>query len=228
MLDARELRQGADDTVFVSTLFVANKVYAVTDKGNKREVKTIIDKMPMAAGIEYHKGTLFVATHKQILRYDNIDSKLDNPGEPMVLYDKLPGGNDHSWKFLRIHQNKLYFAIGAPCNICDPGEYAKIYRMNLDGSGIETLASRRAQHGGLRLRPQDRRPLVHRQRPRLVQRGAARTTSSTSSTEGRPSTSATRSATRATSPIRSSAGASRAATTSSPPPCSARMPARWA
>ena len=140
-LDARELRHGADGTIFVSTLFVGNKVYAVTDKGGKRELKTIIDKMPMAAGIAYDKGTLFVATHEKIMRYDGIDSKLDNPGEPKVIYDKLPGGNDHSWKFLRIHQNKLYFPIGAPCNICDPGEYAKIYRMNLDGSGIETLAS---------------------------------------------------------------------------------------
>ena len=141
VLDARGLRQGPGDTVFVSTLFVANKVYAVVPKGNTREVKTIIDKMEKAAGIEYHKGSLYLATHKQILRYDNIDSKLDNPGQPAVLYDKLPGGEDHSWKFIRIHKDKLYFPIGAPCNICDPGEYAKIYRMNLDGSGMETIAS---------------------------------------------------------------------------------------
>lgn len=141
VLDARELRQGPGDTVFVSTLFVANKVYAVVPKGNTREVKTIIDKMEKATGIDYHKGSLYLATHKQILRYDNIDSKLDNPGQPTVLYDKLPGGEDHSWKFIRIHKDKLYFPIGAPCNICDPGEYAKIYRMNLDGSGIETIAS---------------------------------------------------------------------------------------
>jgi glucose/arabinose dehydrogenase len=141
VLDARGLRQGPGDTVFISTLFVGNKVYAAAPKGNTREVKTIIDKMEKAAGIEYHKGSLYVATHKQILRYDNVDSKLDNLGQPTVLYDKLPGGEDHSWKFIRIHKDKLYFAIGAPCNICDPGEYAKIYRMNLDGSGMETVAS---------------------------------------------------------------------------------------
>ncbi|GAA4332552.1 sorbosone dehydrogenase family protein [Variovorax defluvii] len=141
VLDARALRQGANDVVFVSTLFVGNKVYAIVPKGNTRETKTIIDKMEKAAGIEYYKGSLYLATHKQIMRYDGIDSKLDNPGTPTVLYDKLPGGEDHSWKFLRVHQDKLYFPIGAPCNICDPGEYAKIYRMNLDGSGMETVAS---------------------------------------------------------------------------------------
>ena len=141
VLDARELRDNGKGTVFASTLFVGNKVYAISEKGPTREVKTIIDKLPMATGLEYHKGALYVATNKQILRYDNIDSKLDNPGTPTVLYDKLPGGEDHSWKYLRIHNDKLYFNIGAPCNICDPGEYAKIYRMNLDGSGVETVAA---------------------------------------------------------------------------------------
>ena len=143
VLDARELRQGEKGNVFVSTLFVGNKVYAIPEKAEKgkREAKVIIDNMPMAAGIAFHKGTLFVATHKQIMRFDGIEDKLDKPGEPKVIYDKLPGGEDHSWKYLRIRNDKLYFPIGAPCNICDPGEYAKIYRMNLDGSGVETIAS---------------------------------------------------------------------------------------
>ena len=132
--------RAAKGNIFVSTLFVGNKIYAIPEKG-KHEAKVIIDKMPMAAGIAFHKGTLFVATNKQIMRFDGIEDKLDNPGEPKVIYDKLPGGDDHSWKYLRVHNDKLYFPIGAPCNICDPGEYAKIYRMNLDGSGIETVAS---------------------------------------------------------------------------------------
>jgi glucose/arabinose dehydrogenase len=140
VLDARALRQGAKGNIFVSTLFVGNKVYAIPEQGEKKP-KVIIDKMPMAAGIVFHKGNLYVATHKQIMRYDNVEDKLDNLGEPKVLYDKLPGGDDHSWKYLRIKDDKLYYAIGAPCNICDPGEYAKIYRMNLDGSGIETVAA---------------------------------------------------------------------------------------
>jgi glucose/arabinose dehydrogenase len=139
VLDVRGLRQGAKGTIFASTLFVANKVYAFPP--GKREPKVIIDKMPLAAGIEFHNGSLYVATNTKIMRYDNIEDKLDNPGEPKVIYDKLPGGTDHSWKFLRIRDNKLYYAVGAPCNICDPGEWAKIFRMNLDGSGIETIAS---------------------------------------------------------------------------------------
>ena len=121
VLDARGLRQGEKGNVFVSSLFVANKVYVIPEQGN-REAKVIIDKMPLATGIEFHKGSLYLATNTKILRYDNVEDKLDNLGEPKVLYDKLPGGTDHSWKYLRIQNDKLYFAVGAPCNICDPGE----------------------------------------------------------------------------------------------------------
>ena len=140
VLDARGLREGAKGNIFVSSLFVANKVYVIPEQGN-HQPKVIIDKLPMATGIEFHNGSLYVATSTKILRYDNVEDKLDNVGEPKVLYDKLPGGNDHSWKYLRVRDNKLYYAIGAPCNICDPGPYGKIYRMNLDGSNIETIAS---------------------------------------------------------------------------------------
>jgi glucose/arabinose dehydrogenase len=140
ILDARGMRQGPGGNIIVSSLFVANKVYMVPEQGT-RQATVIIDKMPFATGIEYNNGSLFVATNEKILRWDNVDGKLDKLGEPKVIYDKLPGGGDHSWKFLRIRDNKLYFAIGAPCNICDPGQYAKIYRMNLDGTGMETIAS---------------------------------------------------------------------------------------
>src|SRR4029077_13666344 len=40
-LDARGLRQGDKGTVFVSSLFVGSKIYAIVDKGGKREMKTL-------------------------------------------------------------------------------------------------------------------------------------------------------------------------------------------
>lgn len=142
VLDARSLRQGDKGTVFVSSLFVASKVYAVTDKGGKREVKTIVDKLELANGIEFYKGALYVATPKQILRLDNIEASLDSPPKPVLVTDKLPGDAHHGWKYLRVGPDgKLYVPVGAPCNICNPDErYAAIFRMNLDGSGVETVA----------------------------------------------------------------------------------------
>lgn len=138
VLDARALRQGPKGTVFVSSLFVANKVYAIDEKGD-RKARVIIDNLPLATGIALHNGS--VGTNTKILRYDNVEDSLDKMPEPKVVYDKLPGGMDHSWKYFRIKDDKLYFNIGAPCNICDPGDYAKIYRMNLDGSNVETIAA---------------------------------------------------------------------------------------
>ena len=104
VLDARDLRQGAKGNIFVSSLFVANKVYVLPEKAvdGKREPKVIIDKTEQATGIEFYKGTLYFATNKKIVRYDNVEDKLDNLGEPTVLNDKLPGGSDHSWKYLRV------------------------------------------------------------------------------------------------------------------------------
>ena len=102
ILDARGLRQGDKGTVFVSSLFVAGKIYAVTDKGGKREVKTIAEKLFLPNGIEFYKGALYVATPKDITRYDNIEDKLDNPPKPVMVYDKLPGDVPHGWKFIKI------------------------------------------------------------------------------------------------------------------------------
>ena len=143
ILDARGLRQGDKGTVFVSSLFVAGKIYAVTDKGGKREVKTIAEKLFLPNGIEYHKGALYVATPKDVTRYDDIESKLDNPPAPVMVYDKLPGDVPHGWKYIRVGpDNKLYVPVGAPCNICARDDnHMKIMRMNLDGSGVETVAT---------------------------------------------------------------------------------------
>lgn len=142
ILDARGLRQGDKGTVFVSSLFVAGKIYAVVDKGGKREVKTIAEKLMLPNGIEFHKGSLFVATPKDITRYDNIEANLDNPPKPVMVYDKLPGDVPHGWKFIKIGPDgKLYVPVGAPCNICLPDDkHAQIRRMNLDGSGEEVVA----------------------------------------------------------------------------------------
>src|SRR4026208_203709 len=51
VLDARGLRQGEKGNIFVSTLFVAKKVYVIPEQG-KREAKAITENMRLAARIE--------------------------------------------------------------------------------------------------------------------------------------------------------------------------------
>jgi glucose/arabinose dehydrogenase len=143
ILDARAIRRGDKGTIFVSSLFVAGKIYAITEKGGKRELKTILSGLELPSGIEFNKGSLYVATPKKIMRYDNIEDKLDNPPAPVDVYTGLPGDVPHGWKFLRFGPDgKLYVPVGAPCNICepDPEKYAQIFRINADGSGRELVA----------------------------------------------------------------------------------------
>jgi len=169
VLDARAVRRGDKGTIFVSSLFVAGKIYAVTEKAGKREVKTILSGLELPSGIEFHKGSLYVATPKQITRYDKIEDNLDKPPQPVVVYDKLPGDIPHGWKFLRFGPDgKLYVPVGAPCNICepDPEKYAQIFRINADGSGREIVA--RGVRNTVGFPPQDQAAVVHRQPARLA------------------------------------------------------------
>ncbi len=139
--DARSLRVDDKGNVFVSTRRI-DRVYAVTEKSGKREVKTLATGLNSPNGIAVHKGALYIAEINKISKIDNIASQLDNPPKPTVIYDDLPSDAPHGWKFLTVGpDNKLYFNVGAPCNICMPSDkHAQIRRINLDGSGMEVVA----------------------------------------------------------------------------------------
>jgi len=84
-----------------------------------------------------------VSAVNRILRYDDIERRLENPPAAVLVTDKLPGDTHHGWKFIAFGADgKLYVPVGAPCNICEPDaqRYANIMRMNADGSAIEVYA----------------------------------------------------------------------------------------
>jgi glucose/arabinose dehydrogenase len=140
--NARTLRLGDQGTVFVSSR-IKDKIHAIVDKNGKREVKVIASGLYRPNGIVLHNGTLYIAELSQISKIDNIEANLDNPPKPTVIFSDLPKDEAHGWKFLTVGpDNKLYFQVGAPCNICMPDErHARIYRLNLDGSGLEVVAT---------------------------------------------------------------------------------------
>ena len=143
MPGARMMTRGDKGTVFIGTRAIG-KVYAVTDKGGKREHKVVAEGQQQPNGLAFKDGTLYVITVDKVLRFDGIEDKLDAP-QPTDVSDKfnLPASTHHNWKFAAIGpDNKIYFNVGAPCNICetDPGKYAQIRRQNLDGSGLEIVA----------------------------------------------------------------------------------------
>lgn len=140
MPNARSLAIGKKGTVFVGTRLVGN-VYAVVDRNGKREVKTILKGLHRPNGIVFKNGALYVAELSRILRYDNIEDNLDNPPQPVVVFDALPKDEPHGWKYMTLGPDGwLYFNIGAPCNICvPPYTHAQIARVNPDSGVIETV-----------------------------------------------------------------------------------------
>src|SRR5499433_3043078 len=139
--NARVMTWGEKGTLFVSSR-VAGNVYAVLDKGSEREVKTIAKGLNLPNGIAFKDGTLYIAEVSRITKMVGIEDKLDNPPTMEVVYDTLPKDLPHGWKYLAFGPDgKLYFNIGAPCNICVPPDtHANISRVNPDGTGFEYVA----------------------------------------------------------------------------------------
>lgn len=122
-----------------------NKVYAVQDTNGDfvADKKWVLDSgLNMPNGVAFKDGDLYVAEVSRILKFAGIESKLDQPGEPEVIYDQFPTEAHHGWKYIAFGPDgKLYVPVGAPCNICEPDSiYAAIHRMNPDGTGLETYA----------------------------------------------------------------------------------------
>jgi glucose/arabinose dehydrogenase len=143
--NARSMVLGDDGVLFVGTA-KEGKVYAVVDAnhdGVADKSYVIAKDLYMPNGVAYKNGALYVAAVNRLLRFDAINQHLDNPPAPVVVTDKLPDDKHHGWKYLRFgSDNKLYTAVGAPCNICDPEKdiYTSLVRLNSDGSDLEILA----------------------------------------------------------------------------------------
>ncbi len=142
--NARSLALSDNGVLFVGTR--AGTVYAVVDSDDDFVADTIFvvdENLRAPNGVAFRNGTLYVAEIDRILRYDEIEARLYQPPSPIVVYDALPSEGHHGWKYIAFGPDgKLYVPIGAPCNICDPGQpYASLWRMNEDGSNFELYAS---------------------------------------------------------------------------------------
>ncbi|NNE34505.1 MAG: sorbosone dehydrogenase family protein [Rhodothermales bacterium] len=151
--NARMLVMAGDGTLYISSRHEGS-VYAARDldeDGFAETVDTLATDLNMPNGIALRDGALYVAEVDKVWRYDNVLSRLSESGggpsltaaDPVLITDSFPSDTHHGWKFIAFGpDDKLYVPVGAPCNICEPGEpYASIMRMNPDGTELETFAS---------------------------------------------------------------------------------------
>ena len=143
--DARSMALGPKGTLFVGTR-KAGRVYAVIDQDGDFKadrVLTIAQGLSVPNGVAFWDKDLYVAELNRILCYRDIESHLDNPPKPEVIFDEFPRDRAHGWKFIRFGPDgRLYVPVGAPCNVCKKNDpvYASITRLNRDGSGFEIYA----------------------------------------------------------------------------------------
>ena len=142
--NARQMAWGEKGTLFVGTRR-DGRVFAVTDEdgdGRGERVREVASGLRMPSGVAFHDGALYVAAVSTILRFDGIESRLDDPPAPAIVTDRLPSEGHHGWKVLEFGPDGLlYLPVGAPCDVCrTEGFHGTILRMQRDGSGIEVYA----------------------------------------------------------------------------------------
>jgi glucose/arabinose dehydrogenase len=142
---ARSLALSPGGTLFVGTLG-AGVVYAVADATRASRagpIRVIARGLTMPNGVAFRDGALYVAAVGRVLRFDDIEARLDRPPPPVVVSDAFPTDRHHGWKFIAFGPDSmLYVPVGAPCNVCEPPGpwHETITRMRPDGSGLEVFA----------------------------------------------------------------------------------------
>jgi glucose/arabinose dehydrogenase len=137
---ARALALGSRGTLFVGS--AADAVYAIPAGGGAPRV--VARRLDAPHGVAFRDGALYVAEVGRVLRYDDIESRLDDPPKPVVIADDLPRERHHGLKPLRFGPDgMLYVGIGSPCNVCEPsGEHGTIERFDPTGKGKREIFAR--------------------------------------------------------------------------------------
>jgi glucose/arabinose dehydrogenase len=138
----RAMARGESGKIYLGTRGMG-RVYEVTDAGDRRTVRVLVDKLTQPSGVAIKGGSLYVMAIDKVLRYDGIEKNPNVQPVDMTAKFELPPEQHHNWKYIAFGPDgKLYVPFGAPCNICEPPkEYAQIRRYNADGSGMEVIAT---------------------------------------------------------------------------------------
>ncbi len=136
--DARSLALGPEGTVFVGNR-KEDKVWAVADtNGDHRADRAVVvaEGLTSPNGVAVREGDLYVAERSRVLKFPDIEARIDNPPEPEVIRDDFPTDPHHGWK---------YIAFGPDGAILVSDDYSgTIYRIAYTGeSGIEKKHDRR-------------------------------------------------------------------------------------
>src|SRR2546423_14946538 len=141
VLQARQMAWGDKGTLFVGSFGLGN-VYAVTENGGKKEVKTILKGLNMPTGLAFRDGALYVIAVDKLIKYDNAEANLDKLGEGKVVYDDMPPYAAHGWKYIAVDKDGwFYLPFGPPFNVgIPPTSVSQIRRVDPKTGNAELVA----------------------------------------------------------------------------------------
>jgi glucose/arabinose dehydrogenase len=140
VLAARQMAWGDKGTLFVGSFGLGN-VYAITDKGGKKEVKTILKGLNMPTGLAFRDGALYVIAVDKLLKYENAESG-GEIGNAKVVYDDMPSYAAHGWKYIAVDKEGwFYLPFGPPFNVgVPPTSVSQIRRVDPKTGNAEIYA----------------------------------------------------------------------------------------
>jgi glucose/arabinose dehydrogenase len=143
--DARSMAIGPKGTLIVGTRN-DGRLWAVLDTNGDFRVDrkvAIASGLTNPNGVAFNGADLYVAERSRILKYPNIEERIDRVPQPQIIKADFPSQQHHGWKYIAFGPDGyLYVPVGAPCNIClekDP-RFASITRMKPDGSDFSIFA----------------------------------------------------------------------------------------
>jgi glucose/arabinose dehydrogenase len=142
---ARQMALSPNGTLYVGTRS-PGKVYAIPAAslgGRIDRAFTLVSGPDQPAGVEFRNGSLYVSAIEGVLRYDDIEARLNDVPKPTTVIWNFTATPEHAWKHIRFRPNGLlYIPVSAPQDNVDAPDplFATILRLKPDGSGLEIFA----------------------------------------------------------------------------------------
>ncbi len=158
---ARMMAEGPNGTIFAGSRTIG-RVYAITRNADgTTRTRTLLQGLTQPNGLVVLDGNLYVVAINRVLRFDNIEQNLDNPGSgtDLTAAFALPTEEHHGWKFVAPGPDgRLYMNVGVPCNVCDfdRDRFAILVSFRPDGSDRRIEARGIRNSVGMALHPQTR------------------------------------------------------------------------
>jgi glucose/arabinose dehydrogenase len=131
----------ADDK---SNIFVtdseASTLWIVPNE-NPKQPKVVDNKLKGIMSLEWYKDSVYVVTDTKVIKYIDVQSD-GSYKERKTIIDNLPKPNNNTYHTIAVHNNRIYIAIPANCETCQPKDkkFGSIVSYSIEGKDEKLFA----------------------------------------------------------------------------------------